>query len=165
MENIMRNRKRIPVEERLYRGIDTTDTSDNCWEYNGYKPRGSKSYGYIQIEGRAKIAHRVSYELNKGEIPKGYVVMHSCDNPCCINPAHLSVGTNKDNSQDMVRKGRHKYNIGAESYNTKFKDEDIIEIRKKLLDGKSISSVSREYGVSWPCIQDIKLKRTWKHIN
>lgn len=75
----------------------------------GYGKVTRKTYGEVK-------AHRAAYRVFKGEIPEGYVVMHSCDNPRCINPEHLSVGTLKDNTQDMMRKGRHKYIIPKTRY-------------------------------------------------
>jgi hypothetical protein len=82
------------------------DQYTNCWEFTGGK--NNIGYGMIRDGKGMRTTHRVSYEEHtQTVIPKGLVVMHSCDNPCCVNPAHLSVGTHKDNSEDMVRKGRH----------------------------------------------------------
>jgi len=81
------------------------DTTTNCWEYQGGK--NNLGYGMIRDGKKMRTAHRVSYEEhNNTVIPKHLVTMHSCDNPCCVNPAHLSLGTRKDNVQDMMRKGR-----------------------------------------------------------
>lgn len=75
-----------------------------CWEWQGAKTR--TGYGRMKVKGQAWMAHRYMYTLSKGEIPEGLVVMHKCDNPCCINPEHLTVGTQKDNMEDCKRKGR-----------------------------------------------------------
>ena len=82
---------------------------DDCWLWTGASGEG---YGRFKIAGYLYSAHRIAYTLEKGPIPRGdgyhgFVVMHSCDTPACCNPAHLSVGTNRDNVQDMVAKGRH----------------------------------------------------------
>lgn len=75
-----------------------------CWEWQGAKT--ATGYGRLKFKGEAWMAHRLMYTLTKGDIPKGMVVLHSCDNPCCINPEHLSVGTQKDNMDDCKSKGR-----------------------------------------------------------
>lgn len=92
----------VPVEYRFWKFVDRLG-DDDCWLWRG-SIQGK--YGSIRIEGKSAGAHRVSYQLHKGEIPEGLVVMHSCDVPLCVNPNHLSVGTYSDNTQDMLRKGR-----------------------------------------------------------
>ena len=97
--------KPIPVETRFWRFV-SKGSDDDCWMWTGNKlPSG---YGLIGVNKRTKYAHRLSYEIAKGPIPDGLIVMHHCDNPSCVNPAHLSVGTYADNNADMMRKGRHK---------------------------------------------------------
>lgn len=90
-----------PLIERLRRYVDASNP-DACWEWTGY--RNNRGYGKID---RA-YAHRTSYEVHVGPIPDGMEVMHSCDNPPCINPRHLSLGTHLDNMRDMARKGRSR---------------------------------------------------------
>ena len=77
-----------------------------CWEFQGGK--NNIGYGMIRDDKKMRTTHRVSYEEHIGPIPYGLVVMHSCDNPICCNPNHLSVGTMKDNMHDMIKKNRHK---------------------------------------------------------
>lgn len=78
--------------------------SDDCWNWTGYKTE--KGYGKFGINYRAHLAHRLSYEYFIEPIPKGLFVCHHCDNPSCVNPFHLFVGTNRDNMIDMYAKGR-----------------------------------------------------------
>ena len=90
-------------------------TPESCWEWRGAKlPAG---YGFItestkidgHWRGRTVYAHRLSHEIHKGPIPKGYYVIHDCDNPSCVDPAHIRVGTPQDNVDDMHSKGRHPH--------------------------------------------------------
>lgn len=92
-----------PVEERFWSYV--LKLPNGCWEWQGGKVR--YGYGGFHDENhRLRFAHRYSWEMHNGPIPKGLFVCHTCDNPPCINPAHLFIGTPKDNTQDMIRKGR-----------------------------------------------------------
>jgi HNH endonuclease len=79
--------------------------TDSCWLWASCKPT---DYGHINIDYKTYQTHCISYEIAFGEIPKGLVVCHTCDIPSCVNPAHLFVGTQQDNMQDMIAKGRRK---------------------------------------------------------
>jgi hypothetical protein len=91
--------------ERLLKKVIINQKTD-CWEFQGGK--NNIGYGMIRDDLKMRTTHRVSYEEHKGPIPKGLCVMHSCDNPICVNPDHLSLGTHKQNTQDMINKGRAK---------------------------------------------------------
>jgi hypothetical protein len=95
----------LPLIVRLLNKIIIDQVTD-CWEFQGAK--NNIGYGMMRDGKKMRTTHRVSYEEHsQTKIPAGLVVMHSCDNKCCVNPAHLSVGTHKDNSQDMISKNRH----------------------------------------------------------
>ena len=82
-----------------------------CWEYQGF--RHPEGYGALSYRGKQLRAHKMMYLLAKGEIPKGKLVMHKCDNPPCCNPAHLQLGTKADNNRDMFAKKRNVYSNEA----------------------------------------------------
>lgn len=103
-----RGRHKVPLEKRFWKKVEKTDF---CWLWKG--SRRAKSYGLISVDGKPTGAHRVAYELLVGPIPKGQVVRHYvCDNPCCVNPAHLKLGTKADNARDRTEKGRGRNEKG-----------------------------------------------------
>lgn len=157
-------RARGTVEVRFWRFVDKTE---NCWYWTG-RSRSKKGYGNISAGARDanhKLAHRLSYEIHKGAIPVGMVVMHTCDNPSCVNPDHLVVGTQSENILDSFRKGRkisippHKQ--GEEHGASKLNNELVKLIRAST---DSIKSLSIFYGVSLSSIERVLNRKTWKHI-
>jgi hypothetical protein len=108
----MANNTRIPLLQRLLRKIKITPT--DCWEWQGAK--NNIGYGLIRDNEKMRTTHRVSYEQhNNTTIPTGMCVLHTCDNPACVNPNHLWLGTMQDNSRDMVKKGRSNFGVTMES--------------------------------------------------
>lgn len=95
-----------PVKDRLLNRIKI-DSATDCWIWQG--GRNNVGYGMMRGEEKMQTAHRISYEEHKGDIPKGMCVLHNCDNPLCVNPDHLRLGTHKENTQDMIRRGRSNY--------------------------------------------------------
>lgn len=83
---------------------------DGCWEWQGSRMGGA--YGRVHVQRRGRYAHRVAWELTNGPIPDGLVVCHHCDNPPCVRPDHLFLGTVQDNTDDKMRKGRHVAHYG-----------------------------------------------------
>jgi len=81
-----------------------TKNANGCWEYGGYL--NVWGYGRLRHNGKKILAHRLSYLFNIGEIPDGALVLHKCDNPKCVNPEHLYLGTSKDNATDMAKRNR-----------------------------------------------------------
>jgi hypothetical protein len=142
------------------------DENTGCWEWCASKDRG---YGQLKAAGKILKAHRVAYELFIGKIPEGMFVCHTCDNPGCVNPAHLFVGTHQDNMDDMRRKGRRKGRgtkaKGEKHYLAKLTESQVREIRELYTPyGKySQSKLAEMFGVSPMTISDIINNRTWKY--
>jgi hypothetical protein len=144
------------VMERIER--DTFyEPNCGCWLYAG--PIDDSGYGRIKIVGKKVRIHKFTYEKDRGPLPKGRLVMHSCDMPCCWNPDHLSDGTHKDNRQDAMIKGRLPRGEGA--WCAKLTNEDIKEIR---LSNKTHRSLGEKYGVSSNLIGQIKRRKIWRHL-
>lgn len=127
-----------------------------CWEWKGTCPAG---YGQFRV-GKEKLkTHRLSYEMKFGDIPKGFLVCHHCDNSVCMNPDHLFLGTPQDNMIDMVSKGRHRDQKGEKNWNCKLSEEQVFEIRKMYSpfgkNGKNARELAKEFGVSNQHISEI----------
>ena len=131
-----------------------------CVEWLGLKDRDG--YGYLSIQGANKRAHRLSFELFKGYIPENTQICHTCDNPSCVNPEHLFLGTNKDNCADKVLKGRQAR--GSKSGMAILHENDVVAIKKRLALGESCTRIGRSFGVSSWVVSRIKHGKNWKHV-
>jgi hypothetical protein len=125
-----------------------------CWEWIGAKTGG---YGVVRVARKNLRAHRVSYEESVGPIPCGLVVMHTCDNRACVKPAHLRVGTKKENSMDMVAKGRNK------APNRGLTDAQVAVIRRRLRRQFRgvVAAVAREFGICESRVRAIRDGRAY----
>ena len=138
----------------------------DCWRWAGTALL--PGYGTFKITDQNGVrmdarAHRISWAITKGPIPDGMCVLHSCDNPACCNPAHLWLGTNAENSADMVKKGRHP--TGADHALTKLTDGDVIAIRQRYqAGGITQRSLAAQYGVNRGTIWRIIRRRRWVHL-
>jgi hypothetical protein len=132
-----------------------------CWVWTG----ASVGNGYCQITNdysalNNKYVHRASWELHNGEIPAGMFVMHRCDNPRCINPEHLCVGTHADNMADMVRKNRQAN--GGDQGAAKLTDEDVKLIRAAPRGERM--SLARKLGIDYTTFWLARTRKTWRHL-
>jgi hypothetical protein len=143
-------------EERLFRKVDKTDY---CWNWVGNK--NSKGYGYLTYCKKTYRTHRLSWEIHHGPIPGDLFVLHKCDNPSCVNPDHLFLGTHRDNMDDMVRKGRTP---NANRFEHKLEEPQVLRIRKMLADGYFMRDIARDFGVHVATIYRIKHSITYKHV-
>ena len=141
-----------------------------CWFWTGAKTRGG--YGQIVIDGTPKRAHRIAFELANDKAPKTLCVCHTCDNPACVNPNHLFLGTNAENSADMVEKGRQSHGEarserfrgvfrGEKNTQAKLSLENVASIRRRLLTKERQQDIAAAYGVSHQLISLIKRGKAW----
>lgn len=125
-----------------------------CWIWAGPKTRDG--YGVMSIgRGKQHRVHRVSYEHFCGPIPVGKLVCHHCDTPLCFNPEHLFLGSPRDNTADMHRKGRRVVNRGDAHHNTKITESQRVEIRQRRQNGETLAQLARDYGVVFQSISRI----------
>jgi hypothetical protein len=148
--------KAIPLDSLIHvRG------PEDCWEWTGAVNRDG--YGRYNMDGRGHMAHRLAWVAAGNELPPGMVLMHSCDNPPCCNPAHLSVGTSAENTADKVRKDRHAKGEGiAASILTA---EQVIEIRSRYQFRRmTYKMLASEYRVCKDTIQKAVRGIYWRHL-
>ncbi len=150
---------RGPTSERMARFTDRK-ARYRCWEWIGSK--ATSGYGHIRIDGRLRSAHRVAYEMVNGPIPDGMVVMHSCDNPSCVNPQHLSLGTKKVNSDDKFAKGRARFVSGTDHSLSKLTPDLIEEARRLRSEGESYTAIGWRFGLHRSTIARALKGRTWR---
>lgn len=136
------------------------EPNTGCWLWMGaatFTANGPR--GQFAIKRKSRQAARVAWELYRSPIPAGLDVCHTCDVTLCVNPAHLFLGTRKENMQDAVRKRRIAF--GARNGQTKLSESDVREIRKRTM---NMSDTARRFGVSRKNIERIWIKETWQHV-
>lgn len=132
---------------------------NGCWTWTASKS-GSAGYGGFYFKGTKHYAHRVSWELHNGKIPNGMYVLHKCDNPSCVNPSHLFLGTQSDNINDSYAKGRHPSGVGKRSLSL----NRVEEIRERLKNGESQTSIGTDLSVNVQVIWQVAQGITYKNI-
>jgi len=154
MNDVLDNHHIITFNERIQ------INNNGCWIWVGHTHRG---YGKFYIKGKYHRAHRISYEYFYDVDPGELNVLHECDNPTCVNPNHLFLGTQNDNIQDMINKGRCiKGEMCARAVLT---EPDVVEIKHLLkTTSRSGSDIGRQFNVGAKCISNIKNNDTWRHI-
>jgi hypothetical protein len=144
-----------PIEERFWEKVKKTS---GCWEWTA--ARNNRGYGMLGnslgVKKKMILAHHVSFELANGKVPKGMWVLHRCDNPGCVNPAHLFLGDNTVNVNDMHRKGRGWGGIGPET---------AYAILWESRSGVPRKKICETYGVSLHVVKDIAARRSWLSLS
>lgn len=155
------SRPPVCIEKRFWSKVKKSP--DGCWEWqcaldkNGY---GVLKIGVIEGKHKRIKAHRFSYKIHIGD-PGNMLVCHRCDNPCCVNPNHLFLGTHKDNNQDAANKGRTL--IGEKNHKCILTEKQVEQIKNRCKNER-VCDIAKEFGVSSSTIQDIKQNRSWKHL-
>jgi hypothetical protein len=176
---------RAPLSEKLFRSIEFLTENDQkrfwdkvdktpgqgpkgqCWVWVG--SRNKTGYGTLGMTPRyaSFLAHRLSWFIAHGSLPNTLLVLHHCDNPPCINPDHLFLGTQKDNMLDCKAKGRVAVNglFGEDVWKHKLTEKDVLAIRSSYTGAYGqCAELGRKYGVTGSLIVMIIKRKTWKHI-
>ena len=170
----MKQRSDDAVLKSLLSKIELIPIS-GCWLWTASMM--ANGYGQLGYKGKNAYAHRVSWILHKGQIDDGLFVLHRCDVRCCVNPAHLFLGSAKDNMHDMISKGRQNFNwkqgkppgnkgkrssISREKHGmAKLTDQNVAEIRRRYATGETQKSLGIEFGVIQPHISRIVRNENW----
>lgn len=152
---------RTPAE-RFWAKVNTSEPG-GCWIWTG--SRTSSGYGTFGLGEGTALAHRFSWELRHGPLPEGIFVCHHCDNPPCVNPDHMFLGTPAENSLDMLIKGRAKGGASGERNHSALLTEDTVcAIRDRLARGESQAAIAADYGVVKSTVGKISTGKNWRHV-
>lgn len=148
-------------DERFWSRVSKEGNPLGCWLWTGSlnKPNG---YGRTNYGKRSRRCHHVAWFLSRGEWPAQHI-LHSCDNPHCVNPNHLREGTHQENMKERDERGRLAR--GNRSGAAVLKESDIPSIRQLLSEGVRVSEIARMYQISEQSISSIKFGKTWKHVS
>lgn len=163
-------------QKDINRFWNKVDKQDGCWNWKASKDRDGYGHAHYYLQpGNIKKqirAHRFAMMISGYTIPAGYVVCHKCDNPSCVNPDHLFIGTPNDNNQDKVRKGRQTSLPGSKNSMAKLDEETARKIKQETIvgnrvgynNGSNVKEVAAKYGVHTETVRLIARGITWRHI-
>lgn len=161
------NRYQSPAER--FEASYIPEPNSGCWLW--VAPGTPNGYGRFGLEGRNYLSHRASWMLHRGPIPDGLWVLHKCDVRCCVNPDHLYLGDIDDNTADMFARGRHVTQAsphlvlrGSKHGNAKLTEQNVAQIKQRMLRGESIRPLADAFRVHHGAIWQIKKGLTWKHV-
>lgn len=156
---------RLRVEGRFWPKVMKPLDWEACWPWTGATKRAARaSYGNFKLKSYvAVVAPRISYALFHNRSPGKLMVCHTCDNPSCVNPSHLFLGTAADNAADMVAKGRHRSppQKGEQNGAAKLSNADVEKVRDRIRVGFTNVRIAAEFGVTHQAISRIRRGRSW----
>lgn len=154
------------VADRFWAKVDKRGP-DECWEWKAVKNIGG--YGRFALPRGVRrqkwiVAHRVSWALDGRALPEGYILCHRCDNPGCVNPGHLFVGTHKDNARDRDSKGRRRPPVGTRNGMARLTEQQVRDIHDGASQSVPVKELSMRFGVSETQITRIVRGQSWSHV-
>lgn len=156
-----RGRDPVEVQVRFLAKVERRGT-DECWPWMAHTDKDG--YGTLEVGNASQRAHRVAYELLCGQVPPGIWVLHHCDNPPCCNPKHLFLGTNQDNVDDKLAKGRGPDFRGEKHPSARLSVADIHAIREQRRNGITQREVARRWKISQGHVSEITTGKKWGHV-
>ena len=147
---------RQKAEQQFWEKVDLPNDRSECWEWTAATRNG---YGNLKVNQVNIKAHRLSYALHYGVLPANFLVCHHCDNPLCVNPHHLFLGTDAENAQDKVRKGRQSRH--ANNGNAKISETQLEEIRARIAAGHTNVAIAKDYPIGHAMVSRIRRGRSY----
>lgn len=161
----MPKKRTLDELKQFLKDNSVTNLTTGCCNWTGRSIK--HGYGRISYSNKEVLAHRISAMLYLDfDLWSDLCVLHKCDNPRCINPEHLFIGTIADNNKDKMEKGRGLWFSGAENRNSKLSESNVLEIRKRHLDGESYSQIQKDYPqVNFRYLSLVCNRTSWKHVS
>ena len=156
------------TDKDIHRFNNQCDRSDGCWEWKGSRIKGRFNYGVFWKNGKHLLVHRISYFLHRGIDPGDNLVLHHCDNPSCVNPAHLFLGTDLDNVRDCIKKNRrvHAVQTGEKNNQSKLTEKAVNLIKERWKNGGIMQKdLARDFNISRASVCMILKGDRWKYLN